>query len=74
VFVLLIGVPHLLGGLAVTLVEGQPMGAVFIGSGTLCCLLAGLAFGADWRAALGVVLAVIVAVTALVFVTDTKGG
>jgi hypothetical protein len=73
-FVLLIGVPHLAAGLAATLGGGQPLGAIFIGSGALMCTLAGWLFGADWRAALGVVLGVIVAALAVAVALKPQPG
>lgn len=71
---LVIGVPHLAAGLGVTLGGGHPLGAVFIGSGALLCTIAGVVFGADWRAALGAVLGVIVAALAVAVALAPRPG
>jgi hypothetical protein len=72
VFILVIGVPHLLVGLGVTL-SGLPMGMIFILSGTFCCLLAGTMFGIDWRKTLVAVLGVMVAAVAVAVATQKPG-
>jgi len=56
-------------GLGFVLGTGHTAGIVFIGSGTICCLAAGRKFGADWRATLGGVLAIMIAAIAVAALT-----